>query len=545
MNCARRLHPASIGISLSLALGLGTGCDEEGDSSELTTPTRLTGGDIELGPELPPDVDTAEQARLTADGKYPLVQRLFDELSWQSFIALNWPLTAGGQPAARLTDEGTLLWETYSESYEVFKPDGSPPDPYGAPRQTLPAITDAGLPNSGSDVLPAQQHRVLHNISAVDSLDVVDEVNQAFSSPLWDQNGNAVHYEVLMNQPEYDYIAQNELYNLQGQVAFAAANGGVVQLPSGRFGTSDLGAIEVKLAWRILTPDDIPARYLVRRAFIIVEGPVRWQEVSVGLVGMHISHKTVSSPQWIWSTFEHVDNLNVDSFAAFGPDAADHPKRPSFYDPDCEYCPVNVVPKADANGVLKTQVSRTVPIPKATQAYNAEVQALLRSAGSPLQYYELINTQWPTEPTAPPAATYSYPENITNKSGGRPTPVYLINSTMETYFQSGASKSGGANSSDVYLVVGDYPRVSIPSTNGGNTPLQFAEGYCDSLNPPGDCREAASQLVFSTESCMGCHSSAFIYTSGSGPSASGYTGGNSLSGDFSWLFSQKAAVRSD
>lgn len=541
----RRPHPLSMSIGLSLAAALGSGCDDDGDTSELNTPTRLTGGSIELGPELPPDVDTAEQARLTSEGKYPLVQRLFDELSWQSFIALNWPLTAEGRPAAQLTNNGTLLWETYSESYEVFKPDGSAPDPYGAPRQTLPRITQADLPNSETEVLPAQQHRVLHNISAVDSLNVADEVNQAFSSPLWDQKGNLVHYEVLLNQPEYDYIAQNELYNLQGQVAFAAANGGVVQMPSGRFGTSDIGAIEVKLAWRILTPDDIAARYLVRRAFIVAEGPVRWQEVSVGLVGMHISHKTVSSPQWIWSTFEHVDNLNVDDFAAFGPDAANHPKRPSFYDPDCEYCPVNVVPAPDESGVRKTQVSRVVPIPKATQAFNAEVQALLRQAGSPLQYYELINTQWPTEPTAPPAATYSYPENITNKSGGRPTPVYLINSTMETYFQSGASKSGGATSSDVYLVVGDEPPVNIPSTNGGNTPLQFAEGYCDSLSPPGDCREAQSQLVFSTESCMGCHSSAFIYTSGSGASASGYTAGNPLSADFSWLLSQKAAVRSD
>jgi hypothetical protein len=540
----RRQCVSSWAASLSLSLCSGFACDDD-DASTLREPTRLTSGAIDLGPELPPDVDTAEQARLTGEGRYPSVQRLFDELSWQSFIALNWPQAGSGQPAARLTDEGTLVWETYSESYEVFKPDGSTPDPYGAPRQTLPAITDAGLPNAGTDVLPAQQHRVLHNISAVDSLNVVDEVNQAFSSPLWDQYGNLVHYEVLLNQPEYDYIAQNELYNLQGQVAFAAANGGVVQLPAGRFGTSDLGAIEVKLAWRVLTPDDIPARYLVRKAFIVVEEPVRWQEVSVGLVGMHISHKTVSSPQWIWSTFEHVDNLDVDSFAAFGPDAVEHPKRASFYDPDCEYCPVNVVPKADAEGKLKTQVSRAVPIPKATQAFNAEVQALLRAADSPLQYYELINTQWPTEPTAPPAATYAFPENITNKSGGRPTPVYLINTTMETYFQSGASRSGGSTTDDVSLVVGTNPPVSIPSTNGGNTPLRYAEGYCDSLKPPGDCREAANELVFSTESCMGCHSSATISVTGSGTNPSDYQAGDQLSGDFSWLFSQKAAVRTD
>lgn len=514
--------------SAGLILLLGLACDDE-DGSKLREPTRLTSASLQLGPELPPDVDTAAQARLTNEGKFPLVQRLFDELSWQSFIALNWPQTAQG-PAARLTDEGSLLWESYSEAYEVFKPDGSAPEPYGAPRQTLPEITDADLPNTEA-VLSAQQHRVLHNLSAVDSLDVVDEVNQAFSSPLWDQYGNLVHYEVLLNQPEYDYIVQNQLYNLQGQVAFAAANGGVVKMPSGRFGTTDLGAIEVKLAWRVMTPDDIPARYLVRRAYIVVEDPVRWQEVSVGLVGMHISHKTVSSPQWIWSTFEHVDNLAVDSVAAFGPDAANHPKRPSFYDPDCEYCPVNVVPQAGADGKQKTQVSRAVPIPRATQALNAEVQALLRQAGSPLQYYELINTQWPTDPSAPPAATYSYPDNITNKSGGKPTPVYLINSVMETYFQSGAA-------GQVQLTVDGQPPVTIPSTNGGNTPLEYAEGFCHSVND--DCGDAGSNLVLSTESCMGCHSSAPIATSGSGSDRTAYTFGAQLSADFSWLLQQKA-----
>ena len=31
--------------------------------------------------------------------------------------------------------------------------------------------------------------------------------------------------------------------------------------------------------------------------------------VTLGLVGLHIVHKTDSEPQWIWSTFEHVNNV--------------------------------------------------------------------------------------------------------------------------------------------------------------------------------------------------------------------------------------------
>ena len=41
----------------------------------------------------------------------------------------------------------------------------------------------------------------------------------------------------------------------------------------------------------------------------------------MGLVGLHIAHKTQHAPQWIWSTFEQVDNYK-------GPD-------PSFNDPAC------------------------------------------------------------------------------------------------------------------------------------------------------------------------------------------------------------------
>lgn len=505
------------------------GCSGD-DSTDLDGTGTLTSAEAQLDPALPPDVDTTEQARLTAEGKYPQVQRLFDELSWQSFIALNWPETSAGQPAARLTDGGSALWESYIESYEVFKPDGAAPDAYGTPRTTLPPISSGDLPDTGSDVLANQGHRVLYNLSSTDGLTVLDEVNQAFSSPLWDQQGNVVHYEVLLNRPEYDYINGNELYNLQGQVAFFAAHG-ALEFPSGHFGTGDVGAVELKLAWRILTDADIPARYIVRPAFIIANDPPQWVEVNVGLVGMHIAHKTASSPQWIWSTFEHVDNLNVNDFEAFGPNAADHPKVPSFYDPDCEYCPVNVVPKPDESGVQRTQVSRAVEIPDATQAYNAQMQALLATVGSRLQYYELINTQWPTDPGAPPAPIDSFPENITNKSGGKPTPVYLINSIMETYFQSGAA-------GQVQLTVDGQPPVTIPSTNGGNTPLEYAEGFCHSVND--DCGDAGSNLVLSTESCMGCHSSAPIATSGSGSDRTAYTFGVQLSADFSWLLQQKA-----
>ena len=43
---------------------------------------------------------------------------------------------------------------------------------------------------------------------------VADETVQAFSGPLFDQNGNLVRYEVIMNEVEYDYVVENKFYNL-------------------------------------------------------------------------------------------------------------------------------------------------------------------------------------------------------------------------------------------------------------------------------------------------------------------------------------------
>ncbi|MEF9674272.1 glycoside hydrolase family 31 protein [Pseudomonas sp. PCH446] len=134
---------------------------------------------------------------------------------------------------------------------------------------------------------------------------------------------------------------------------------------------------------------------------------------------------------------------------------------------------------------------------------------MLRDMGSVWQYYELINTQWPTDPAAPPTTPGpgTLPGSIDNKSGGKPTPVYLANSIMETYFQQGNQPVG-----------------------------QEEEGG-----------PAVTDHVFATESCMGCHYSAGIasaYTLGAnGVKTATFNGPTSA--DFSWTFQQLAHFRTD
>lgn len=445
--------------------------------------------------DIPGDVDE-ELVQELIDAQFPQAQRLFDIHSWQLFIALNWPVDEEGNPQPNLTDEGISRVATWREAYEIFQADGSAPVPWGDPRQ----------PPGVCGQTPAEGSRVIYRtnkLSSVKLADVLDEHVQAFTFPLWDQNGNEVRYEVFVNEDEYNYILETRIYNLDGQIEFAQDNPHQkLDFPAGSLDGA-IGAIEVKMAWKVIDEQagDIPSRFFTVEALVLNDDGSCSEEL-MGLVGMHISHKTESSPQWIWSTFEHVDNVRVNDLL----EVDGEPLTPSFNDPSCEICPVNVVPTPDADGLLRTQVTRVVPIPKATNALNQQVQALLEVEDSPYQYYELVNTQWPTDPSAPPSPASpnrsSLPDGVTNKSGGRPAPVYLINTTMETYLQT------------------------------GNETAQFQEQGFPFNDTP----------IFGTESCMGCHSSAGFavdYIEDAEGTRTAIFGGQ-LSADFSWLPQIKA-----
>jgi hypothetical protein len=277
------------------------------------------------------------------------------------------------------------------------------------------------------------------------------------------------------------------------------------------------GSFELKLAWRILrSGQDDFSRFYTTPAVVMDEGPdgkaVERKGVTVGLVGMHIGHKSTTSPQWIWSTFEQVDNLDVDPVA--------HPKlKPSFFDPGCPICAVNQQPQ-QVNGVyprIPTQASRAIPIPGDKLALNAQAQAVLRQMGSVWQYYQLIDTQWPTDPKATPSPwNGGLPDAITNKPGGDPTPVMLTNITMETYFQTGNQPAC----------------ADCPATPFWNSAFN--------AKPPAPGKSDPNTLTFQSESCMGCHSSAGIWTSYDPKTGAGTKSGQ-LTADFSWLPSQKAS----
>ncbi|WP_261369981.1 hypothetical protein [Lysobacter antibioticus] len=402
-------------VPLSLAL---SACTDGGVRPE--PHDRLSGADIRahtagrlgslppLSSQIPLDVNVPQSN--------PSLQELqddFDLLSWQTFVAVNWPADGNGNPDTGKTIGANLptVWENWKESREVFLPGGAVPLPWG--QDPAPPAVCAGL---GKAAL---------NLTQVGKTpDVLDESAEPFDTgPLIDQNGQYVRFAIMMNQDMFDRIVRDRLYSKAGQEAFNKA-ADFAQTQS----NAHVGAIMIKSSWKVMGANDDASRFHTIKA-LVYTNPNEHEGVTascklqtVGLVGLHIVHKTHDAPQWVWSTFEHVDNA---------PSQGDTPSKPhyNFYDKTCTTCRANEPPprpwNPNATRTQPTQVVREIPLTDSTKQLNAQYQALLRSANANSVWanYELISTQWPTERNNPIDPT------------GNPAPNFLANATLETYIQ--------------------------------------------------------------------------------------------------------------
>ena len=453
--------------------------------------------------------DTPDQAKAPftiPDANIPPAQRLFDIFSWQTFIALNWPALPSGQPNNKLTlaDSKTpRVWEYYVDAGLVYRKDGAPPLSW---KDAVTASQEKTFWMSGMGVgtpETAAQKKAHDGGYHIPLLGGSSGSLQAFTGPMIDQQGKWVRYQAAMNDIEFDYLVENKLYNLEGQVAYTAKN--QINFPSNK-GTAKHGAMEIKMSWKQMSDQDDPSRFLVRKARVV---PLTGEPYTAdfGLVGMHITAKTESSPTWIWATFEQVDNTNSNDLEK---DSKGRAITPTFFNTANPTIPVNTLAPKNADPVAQynpatgkndgpevytswdeslttnpTQATMVLPVPKATAALNAQVRAALKQLGSVFQYYELIGTQWPAAPFSPGFTNGvanqangellpSSFESIVFKIPGKVVPVFLVNTTMETFFQNGNQPAGP--------VADDY-RLPAGLLADPNT-------------------------VFATESCAGCHFSA-------------------------------------
>jgi hypothetical protein len=378
---------------------------------------------IQLSPVLPADVGFGGTVSL------PALQQDFDIFSWNSFIAASWPPAPGGnadparKPGASKTGDNRTVWEGWRSVSNIFLPDGKTPTWSG--HQEIPAICKAKYK-------PGM--KLLQQIGKTPGL--LSETVQPFETgPLVDQNHAYTRFEIVVNRNMFDYILANSLYSAAGQKAFT----GPVKFPCGT--GNQLGAIMVKAAWKVLGPGDDPRRFHTSRALVYtppsVNPPVTesCSTQTAGLVGLHIAHKVNSAPQWVWSTFEQVDNDPAEADVKSGMLRSHY----SYYNPKCPTCAVNQAPPRpwipNQKATPVSQVMRADVLPpfatQSAQARNADGLKLLRgvSARSVWQYYHLVSTQWPTDP-GPGNCNATATDPL-----GNPAPQFLANTTLETYVQ--------------------------------------------------------------------------------------------------------------
>lgn len=376
-----------------------------------------------LSTQIPFDVTVTQPVSL------PSLQQNFDELSWQTFIALSWPALENGDPDTGTQigkQDGPTVWESWKESYQIFLPKGQTPALWTAPSSIPKACEGLG---SG---------RLLQQMGKVP--DVLDEFIQPFESgPLVDQSGTYTRNEIVVNQSMFDGIVNNGLYSVQGQQAFFAAKPtNQVAFSCGNSDTSEVGSVMVKASWKVLDGNDQRGSFHTVDALVYTpgnsdpsKGPVVEESCKaepVGLIGLHIVHKTANAPQWVWSTFEHVDNV---------PEKTTPPaerKGPYLFYNASSQAEVNQPPPRPWNPAVKaapSQIVREVPLTDATKALNSTYQGLLRTVNpnSVWANYELISTQWPSAAPKPDCQI-----SATNPLGS-PAPSFLANATLETFIQ--------------------------------------------------------------------------------------------------------------
>ena len=357
-------------------------------------------------------------------------QNPFDIFSWQTFVALNWPANEAGAPIAEPIGTRPNLprvWQSWKQPAEVFGVTGEDPS----------CRSDA---------------------AAVLATDMILQSN---GLPLIDRDLNYVVFDTRMNDRTERYIVANGLDSAEGQRRFRQA-GKAVDFPRGHYRDvpartgGKLGAIALKTSWKIIGAGagEEAGSYYTVDALIAVPaarsetGEALCIRTRIGLIGMHIMHRTLSGNggDWIWSTFEHVsvapiaDNA-LDPNNILGELFADgcladsvESRRYVLFNPGCKGCPTNTTAHAEwkwfenapyarghaVRGEFGTQVVRCWQIFESTAHVNTFWHAMLRD--TVWSNYRLVSTQWRGSP-----GSALFPNGE--------VPRFLTNVTLETYDQ--------------------------------------------------------------------------------------------------------------
>jgi hypothetical protein len=348
----------------------------------------------------------------------------FDDYSWRVFIALVWPSLSGqrGLPDTTKTiaqDTAPLVFETYKADWETFQPNGAAPSAFDRYTGTPPC--SAAKPGDF----------VLGSVSKFDTAGNVGEAGIGdLVSVLVSQNGKFVRYLAAYNQMEFNQIRTNQWYLTTNLPQNQNPQGPAIHFP--------FGSVGVKSSWIDMTNIPHPERFHTRKAWLMdpISGLCGTAPVTVGLVGLHIVQKTQSRPQWIWSTFEQIDNVPPDNYK---PPTSPSPRTQTFTFNNGTSTPQpNSPPTASLwSAAIRAvpppfNVQRLMPVNPSTSKTNRIWQDALQAKGAVWHFYQLTMTQWPVPgnmPGNPGTPQFSFP-------GKDPTPTSAYaNTTLETWDQ--------------------------------------------------------------------------------------------------------------
>lgn len=251
--------------------------------------------------------------------------------AWRQMIALNWQSSYQSSGSSNIRAEPDLkwnygnntdsfptqpvVWETYAHRTE-FSPynEKVPQQPFdSAPQYPFETVTYPG--GSGSNAV-------------FNFLDEDNEIGSCYLFSLEPQDSLMVMYQAKVNRSEYNYIYQNYADDtvLSTAVKSTGTNiknnnyyyppppggpsncdcpPGVFCLPCGENGDSEEGAIEIKTAWRVAHKGEDISPFFHREVMYMANGATAPTMGTFLLIGMHIIHKTVNMPEFIFATWEH------------------------------------------------------------------------------------------------------------------------------------------------------------------------------------------------------------------------------------------------
>lgn len=190
---------------------------------------------------------------------------------------------------------GSLVFEGFANPKDLFVP--------GGPQQAYPGHE------------PGQTPSMLARMAKSQTSADIEDIFQAGpgNKALIDQAGNIIYYANHLDQQFWDFGVNEKLFD----VAVLQKIDPALNFP--------VDALELKSSWRIaeivgedpIIPDAASHFYVVEtevptvapdKKGILREDKNKMIKVKMALIGMHVTGIVEGHPEFIWGTFEHVDN---------------------------------------------------------------------------------------------------------------------------------------------------------------------------------------------------------------------------------------------